>query len=80
MKYIELALFIVGVVALVIGYRKNHRNVLLSAAIILFWQAPLGTLLMVSKKGSVQVGLRQLSPSHPPNRSFEADGYVTAQL
>jgi membrane-bound ClpP family serine protease len=42
MKYIELALFIVGVVALVVGYRKSHRNVLLSAAIILFLAGNVG--------------------------------------
>ena len=42
MDYIEAALFIVGVVALVIGYRKNQRNVLLSAAIILFLAGTVG--------------------------------------
>lgn len=42
MKYIEIALFIVGVVALVIGYRKNRRNVLLCAAIVLVLACTVG--------------------------------------
>lgn len=42
MEYIEIALFIVGVVVLVIGYRKNHRNVLLSAAVILVLACTVG--------------------------------------
>ncbi len=41
-EYIELALLIAGLVALVVGYRKNRRNILLSAAIILFLAGTVG--------------------------------------
>lgn len=36
MTYVEIALFVIGLVALVVGYRRNRRNVLLAAAIVLF--------------------------------------------
>ena len=36
MHYVELVLFLIGVVLLFTGYKKNNRNLLLSAAIVLF--------------------------------------------
>lgn len=42
MSYVEVALFIVGAAALVFGYRKNQRNVLLLAAILLFLAGTVG--------------------------------------
>jgi hypothetical protein len=36
MHYLELGLFVAGTIMLVVGYRKNHRNLLLAAAIALF--------------------------------------------
>ena len=39
MVYIVAALFIIGVALLVMGYRKNHRNLLLTGAIVLFASA-----------------------------------------
>ncbi|MDQ3494368.1 MAG: hypothetical protein M3485_02255 [Pseudomonadota bacterium] len=45
MSYLEIALFIVGVVVLVVGYRKNQRNVLLAAAILLFLAGALGSFV-----------------------------------
>lgn len=36
MYIMEVALFVVGVVVLVAGYRRNHRNMLLTASILLF--------------------------------------------
>lgn len=42
MEYIEIILLVVGVIALIVGYRKNQRNVLLFAAIVLFLAATVG--------------------------------------
>jgi hypothetical protein len=39
MIYVVAALFVIGVVLLVIGYRRSHRNLLLSGAIVLFASA-----------------------------------------
>lgn len=44
MYYVEIALFIVGLVMLVVGYRKNQRNVLLTAATLLFLAGTLGSI------------------------------------
>ena len=41
MTIMEIALLAAGLVALVVGYRKNHRNLLLTAAILLFLAAGL---------------------------------------
>lgn len=35
MFLIESVLFVVGVILLVVGYRKNDRNLLLAAAVVL---------------------------------------------
>lgn len=45
MKYIELLLLVVGVVVLVVGYRRSSRNLLLSAAIMLFLAGTLGDIV-----------------------------------
>jgi len=42
---IEITLFVVGLILLVVGYRKNHRNLLLCAAITLFLSAGLGSMV-----------------------------------
>lgn len=42
MDYIELTLLVIGAVALFLGYRKNQRNVLLTAAIVLFLAGTVG--------------------------------------
>lgn len=39
MIYVVAALFVIGVVLLVIGYRRSHRNLLLSGATVLFASA-----------------------------------------
>jgi len=39
----EVALLVIGVVALVVGYRRNHRNLLLTASIALFLGGALGS-------------------------------------
>ena len=41
MYIIEIALFLAGLVLLVVGYRKNHRNLMLCGAIVLFFSAAL---------------------------------------
>ena len=43
MYYMEIALLVAGVIVLVIGYRKNRRNVLLTAAVLLFLAGALGS-------------------------------------
>ncbi|MCY7313461.1 MAG: hypothetical protein LH491_07510 [Pseudoxanthomonas sp.] len=44
MYYIEITLFLIGVVLLVVGYRTRNRNMMLSAAIILFMSAAVDSL------------------------------------
>lgn len=39
MIYLVVLLFIIGIVLLVVGYRKNSRNLLLAGAIVLFVSA-----------------------------------------
>ena len=36
MLYVEILLFVAGMVLLVVGYRRNRRNLLLAGAIVLF--------------------------------------------
>ena len=45
MYYIEITLFLIGLVLLVVGYRSRNRNVMLSAAIILFISAAVDSLV-----------------------------------
>lgn len=42
MYYIEIGLFVAGVLLLVFGYRKSSRNMLLGAAILLFLAGAFG--------------------------------------
>lgn len=51
MYFIEIVLFVVGLVLLVVGYRRNHRNLLLCAAITLFLSAGLGPMVEGFRKG-----------------------------
>ena len=41
MYFIEIALFVAGLILLVAGYRRHHRNLLLCGAIVLFFSAAL---------------------------------------
>ncbi len=43
MYFMEIGLLIIGVAVLVIGYRKNNRNWLLTAAIVLFLSGALSS-------------------------------------
>ena len=43
MQIVEIVFFIVGVLLLVVGYRKNSRNILLTGAIILFLSGAVGS-------------------------------------
>ena len=45
MYFIEITLFLIGIVLLVVGYRRRNRNVMLSAAIILFMSAAVDSLV-----------------------------------
>ena len=45
MYYIEITLFLIGLVLLVVGYRSRNRNVMLSATIILFMSAAVDSLV-----------------------------------
>ena len=36
MYFLEIGLFVIGIAFLVIGYRKDNRNLMLTAAIVLF--------------------------------------------
>ena len=41
MYYLEIALFVIGIVLVVVGYRKNGRNLLLAGAVVLYLSAAL---------------------------------------
>ena len=45
MYYFEITLFLIGIVLLVMGYRKRNRNLMLSAAILLFLSAAMDSLV-----------------------------------
>ena len=45
MYFIEITLFLIGIVLLVVGYRRRNRNVMLSAAILLFMSAAVDSLV-----------------------------------
>jgi uncharacterized membrane protein len=45
MYVIEITLFLIGLVLLVVGYRSRNRNVMLSAAILLFLSAAVDSLV-----------------------------------
>jgi disulfide bond formation protein DsbB len=51
MYYIEVALFALGVVLLITGYRRNRRNMLLAAAIVLFMSAATGPFVEGYQEG-----------------------------
>ena len=36
MLYVEIALIVLGIALLAVGYRKNRRNLLMAGAIVLF--------------------------------------------
>lgn len=52
MVYLVVALFVIGVALLVAGYRKNHRNLLLAGAIVLFASARPAVHSRVYPRGS----------------------------
>ena len=45
MTYVEIALLLAGIALLVIGYRRDRRNMLVTAAIVLFFAGSLGPLV-----------------------------------
>lgn len=51
MYYFELALFVIGLLLLVVGYRRNHRNLLLCAAITLFLSGTVGSMAEGFREG-----------------------------
>ena len=51
MSYIAIALLVIGVLMLVIGYRKNSRNMLAASALILLMAAGLGDFATGFKQG-----------------------------
>ncbi len=73
MYYVEILLFVVGLVLLIAGYKKNKRNVLLLAAIVLFLSAALGSFVDGFQEG--YSGSRDAHsssiPTQLPNNSFK---------
>jgi disulfide bond formation protein DsbB len=57
MAYMELSLLVMGIVLLVVGYRANRRNMLLSAAIVLFLSGALGSFAQGYVHGWHQAGV-----------------------
>lgn len=51
MYYFEIALFVIGLLLLVVGYHRNHRNLLLCAAITLFLSGTVGPMVEGFREG-----------------------------
>ena len=51
MSYIAIGLLVIGLLMLVIGYRKNNRNLLAVSALILLMAAGLGDFAKGFKQG-----------------------------
>ncbi|WP_372016401.1 hypothetical protein [Pseudoxanthomonas sp. 10H] len=45
MYWIEIGVFVAGLVLLAIGYRRNRRHLLLAGAVVLFLSAALGGMV-----------------------------------
>jgi hypothetical protein len=58
MLYSQGALLFIGIVALIIGYRKNSRNILVMAAIVLFLSAGLNDLINGFNEGFAEANAR----------------------
>ena len=71
MYYFEIALFVAGLTLLIAGYRKNQRNVLLVAAVLLFLSGAVESFVEGFQEG--YFGSRDnhssISPQQP-NNSF----------
>ena len=69
MYYFEIALFVIGIALLVSGYRKNNKNVLLAAAITLFFSAAIGDLTAGFTDGFTANQNKHASIQPQPNNS-----------
>jgi hypothetical protein len=65
MLYASLGLFIIGIIVLVVGYRKNDRNMLVVAAIILFTSAALEDFVQGFEEGLMEDQREHSSIQHP---------------
>ena len=54
MHYLEVALLVLGVVTLAVGYRTNRRNLLLAAGVVLFFAGVSGSSVKGFADGFVQ--------------------------
>ena len=59
MYYLEVGLLLIGIVLLVMGYRKRNRNMMLVAAIFLFLSAAMDSLV-----GGFMEGYEQSKAAH----------------
>jgi hypothetical protein len=50
-KYIEITLLILGVAMLVLGYRKNNRNILAASALVLLVSAGIADFVQGFEQG-----------------------------
>lgn len=51
MYYLEISLFVIGVALLIVGYRRNRRNVMLVAAILLYLSGAVGDFVKGVQEG-----------------------------
>lgn len=58
MPYLQIALLITGLILLATGYFKNHRNLLLAAAISLFFAGSANDLIAGIQDGYTEARLR----------------------
>ena len=62
MEYVGLALLLVGAVLLVVGYRRNSRNILLGAALLLLASHALPEFVAGVQGGFAEASARTMAP------------------
>jgi len=74
MYIIEVTLLVLGIALLIVGYRKNNRNVLVTAAVILFLSAGIDSFVSGFKEGfsSAREGQALNFPAQKPNNTFNS--------
>ena len=74
MYVIQITLLVLGIALLIGGYRKNNRNVLVVAAIVLFASAAMESFVSGFKEGfsRAREGHALVIPAQQLDRSFQS--------
>ncbi len=73
MYVIQITLLVIGIALLIGGYRKNNRNILFAAAVILFASVAIVGFVNGFKDGfsGTQNSQSLINPAQQPNNSFK---------